>query len=98
MKLVRDNIPNIATDKSFRKPKEGSDELKTLIAAKILEEATEVFSSKTREEIIEELAYLREIMLKYAEVNGIQWDEVLDAGAEKNKSKGRFDENWILIR
>lgn len=94
MKLVRDNIPAIAQDRTFKKAT--GDELVKFVTAKIMEEAVEVTRATSREERIEELADLREIMLKYAEVHGIQWDEVLDAGAEKNKAKGKFDENWIL--
>lgn len=97
MKLVRDNIPAIATVRKFRQPLD-KVELMVYAAAKIKEEAQEVITAKTKEEITEELADLREIMLKYAELNGIQWDDVLDKAAEKNKEKGRFDDNWIMER
>ena len=95
MKLVRDRIPSIATVRKFRQPYDKT-ELMVYAAVKIKEEAQEVICAKNKEEIIEELADLREIMLKYAELNGIQWDDVLDKAAEKNKEKGRFDENWIM--
>lgn len=96
MKLVRDNIVNIAEDKEKFRPVKDIDELKKLAALKIREEALEVFHAKTKAEITEELADLREIMLKYAELNGIQWDDVLDKAAEKNAEKGRFDEGWVM--
>lgn len=94
VKLVRDKIPEIAPHRKFRQPEKW--ELSQLVMAKLLEEAQEVVDAKTREEAAEELADLYQVMLKYCEVIGYSWDEVLEAAEAKNAAKGKFDANWVL--
>ena len=95
IKLVRDNIPQIAPHRNFRKVKD-SGELNQLVIAKLQEELDEVLIAKNKQELIEELADLHEVVLKFCQVNGIDWDSVAEAGKAKNLSKGKFDDNWVL--
>ena len=100
-KLVRDNIPQIIADEG------GTAEFRTLTQHKELsqyaekklhEELREVLSATTKTEITEELADLMEIARKYADINGIHWDEVEEARHEKKSTKGGFDSNIVLVR
>lgn len=93
-KLVRDNIPLIAPHRTFRTAK--PEEVSQLVTDKVLEEAKELCSAKTRAEQIEELADVIEILVKFAEVNSIDWDELIAARKDKNATKGKFRKNWVL--
>lgn len=43
-----------------------------------------------------EMADLYEVMVKYAELNGIKPYEILQAAAEKESRCGKFNNNFIL--
>lgn len=95
MKLVRDNIPQIAPHRRFRKAEEG--ELLQLVREKLQEELNEVLAAETKQELTEELADLYEVIRKMAQVSRIEWYEVLVEGMKKNVDKGGFEENWVLL-
>lgn len=95
MKLVRDNIPNIATHRKFRKAEEG--ELLQLVREKLQEELNEALAAETKQELTEELADLYEIIRKMAQVSGIMWYDVQAMGHHKNAKNGKFEENWVLL-
>ena len=95
MKLVRDNIPEIAPHRKFREAQDW--ELSQLVTDKILEEAQEVKEARNTEELTEELADLYQVMLKLAEINGIHWDDVLTAAKVKNAEKGGFERNIVML-
>lgn len=94
MKLVRDNIPQIAPEREFYIAE--GEELSQFVTNKILEEAKEVCEAPLRSDKIEELADLYEVMCKYIEVHNITWDEVHKAREVKGLIKGAFHKNVIL--
>jgi predicted house-cleaning noncanonical NTP pyrophosphatase (MazG superfamily) len=94
MKLVRDLIPTIAPHRAYVK----GDDLTWLIEEKLQEELNEVLTAETKEQQTEELADLYEVMLKFAQVKGITFDEIVRARHKKNKDKGAFNDNWVLIK
>lgn len=94
-KLVRDLIPTLAPDKKFVTAPDWA--LDVYVQDKILEEAREVIQALGKTSTTEELADLLEVMQKYAKVQGITWDEVLEAKAKKLAAKGGFDKDIILI-
>lgn len=97
-KLIRDKIPDIIiqSGREYVDYTAEGEELSQLVTNKILEEAQELCSAQSREEKIEELADLYEIMFKFAEVNGIDWGRVTMAAHDKNEAKGSFTLNKVL--
>jgi predicted house-cleaning noncanonical NTP pyrophosphatase (MazG superfamily) len=98
-KLIRDNIPKII-EKSGRTPNVSvcaeAGELSQFVRVKLQEELDEVLSAKSRDEQVEELADLLEVARKFAQINGISWDEVTTTRATKALTKGAFEKNYIL--
>ncbi len=57
---------------------------------KLLEEAMEVINTKNRQELIEELADLQEVINSIAEINNIAKEEIELLRRDKAKAKGAF--------
>lgn len=99
-KLVRDKIPEIIerngeyaltrilTDKEFD----------DALSEKLLEEATEIINASEKEEIIEELADLLEVIHAKAKANGIRFLDIELARQRKKSSKGGFEGKVFLIQ
>lgn len=98
-KLVRDKIPAII-EASGRTPVYTDDlsqhELKYYVLKKIVEEAAEIVAATSKKQMTVELADLLEVMRKLAEVNKIEWGDVLRAKHEKAKKAGAFKKNYVL--
>lgn len=97
-KLIRDNIPEIALKErgevlDIRVAKQ--DEFEEFVRLKILEEAHEVFSAKTKAEVTEELADLMEVIKTLAMHHGVV-NELFDKIDEKTKERGSFSRKLIL--
>lgn len=98
-KLVRDKIPTILKNDGIdcecriMDQEEFFDSLKE----KIVEEAKEVLTSKNREELIEELADLIEVIEKICVEARISKPDIDNTRIKKYKEKGIFD-NRIFIQ
>lgn len=98
-KLVRDNIPDII--KSNNEIAEIrillDDEYKNELNRKLLEEANEVISAKTDDEIKEELADLYEVMLAKLKLIDSDIKEIEKIAINKRNKRGSFDKRIFLI-
>ena len=98
-KLVRDRIPEIieATGKKYTtrvlNDKEYIDELKK----KSFEELQEYVETDTKEDAIEELADVLEIMHALAEYHGSSMEEIEEVRRSKAAKRGGFKEKIYLI-
>lgn len=98
-KLVRDNITKIIRengDYARTKRKLTDEEFIVAVKKKIVEEAMEVKNAQTKEEIIEELADLSEIMLTLANIYKITLEDVNTTRLKKNEEKGSFNKRVFL--
>ena len=97
-KLVRDNIP----DKIKSNGEEAVirvldlDEYKVELYKKLDEEKNEIINSKNKEELIEELADLSEVLDAIMSVNDISSEQVNDVKKEKRLKRGGFDKRIYL--
>lgn len=96
-KLIRDKIPDLLSIEQ-RKDVSSSKDL-ILLSDKLIEEATEVFeASRTndREQVLEELADLKEISLALGRHFQIGEEEVEQRRLKKLTSRGGFDQHFTL--
>lgn len=98
-KLVRDNIPDII--KSNNEIAEirilSDDEYKNELNRKLLEEANEVISTKTDDEIKEELADLYEVILAKLKLIDSDIKEIEKIAINKRNKRGGFEQKIFLI-
>ena len=93
-KLGRDNGPELfAANGSVLKYHilDDNDEFLDAITQKIVEELEEVFECQTKEEVIEELADLEEILGAFKNLIGVSQKEVDTVRKEKREKKGGFE-------
>ncbi len=97
-KLVRDKIPEFSEEKKddrrFSTVKDKAY-IKCL-RLKLLEEAEEVLESQTREELIEELADVQEVLDQLMLEENVLREEVRKVQVAKSFKKGGFKEGIIL--
>lgn len=91
MKLVRDKIPEIAPARKFRTAT--PEELPSLLAAKLVEEANE-FKESGR---LEELADLYEVLSAVAKLNNWSMDQIIETATAKAHKRGKFEKRIVLI-
>lgn len=92
-KLIRDKLPEIISINSakiFTKVMK-KDECITRLNDKLIEEASEVINSQTKEELIEELADLFEVMFSIAKIHGIDFEQIQEIQKQKKLEFGGFD-------
>ena len=97
-KLVRDNIPEIIIQnngKPFIRIL-NDIEYKNELEKKLLEEYNEVLCTKTKEERIEELADMLEIIKSLAVIEGSSLEEVIEVSKNKSLKRGGFDKKIFL--
>ena len=97
-KLVRDRIPEIIVSNggvAFTKIL-SDEEYKIELEKKLLEEYGEVLLSKTKEERIEELADMIEVIRALAILENSSIEDVLDVAKNKSLKRGCF-ENKIYL-
>ena len=97
-KLVRDKIPEIISNnggEAFIRIL-SDDEYKVELERKLLEEYNEVLSSKTREERLEELADMLEIIKALCIFEESSLDDVIDIANEKQLKRGGFKDKIYL--
>ncbi len=91
-KIIRDKIPDVSTNNlEFRIEKDES-RIKDFLFLKLLEEASETYKNRSKEEIWDLLDVVDEI----CEVMGFSMDEIENLRKEKNKKLGWFKKGVIL--
>ena len=97
-KLVRDKIPEIIKSQGCNCEYIilEDEEFSKAIKDKILEEAKELFKADTKENKIEELADLYEILEAFCKIEGISEEEIKNVRENKNINKGAFKEKKFL--
>lgn len=98
-KLVRDKIPEIIenTGKEFSTTILSNDEYITELRKKAYEELEEYMNTDKKEDAVEELADLLEIVHALAESHGSSIEEVEEVRKEKAAKRGGFKEKIYLI-
>lgn len=87
-KLVRDKIPEFATEAIYRElPKE---EIEPALKNKLIEETQEVVEAKAEDNLIEELGDVYEVLTAYLKFKGVSQEEFLKLVATKRDYKGGF--------
>ena len=99
-KLVRDNIPSIIEnngEKAFTRTLE-DEEYRSELYKKLIEETDEVINSNTKEELLEELGDVLEVLRTIALLEGKELDDVVDIAKQKRLKRGGFERRIFLIK
>lgn len=97
-KLVRDKIPEIIKD-SGRLPVThvaAGQEYKQALMQKLVEEVQEVGKANTREELVEEIADVLEVLATIMQLEKLNGPEVTAAQKKKREERGGFGGRIIL--
>lgn len=100
-KLVRDNIPKLLAEEAglevtFKAIK--GEELQNALREKLMEEAKELVAAKTKEDMVEEMADLYEVLMAMHEFFEIPYPSAMTARRDKSIDKGSFACGYYLIR
>ncbi len=97
-KLVRDNIPDIIKENNEIPVTKilSDEEYKKELLKKLLEEANEVNNSKTKGELLEELADVFEVLMSLAKLEGEKLDTIIDIAKQKRLKRGGFSKRIFL--
>jgi predicted house-cleaning noncanonical NTP pyrophosphatase (MazG superfamily) len=97
-KLVRDNIPRQIQAKGQLPITKTLDQSQFIaeVKKKLIEEAQEVYTATSREELIEEIADVLEVVDALASAEGITQTEINSVREQKNLEKGTFKEKIFL--
>jgi predicted house-cleaning noncanonical NTP pyrophosphatase (MazG superfamily) len=98
-KLVRDNIPEKIRSSGELASIEiiGGGKLEECLREKLIEEAYEVYWSNTRDETVEELADLLEVIDALSTHIGVKRQEIDVVQSEKKKLRGGFEKGIVLV-
>ena len=98
-KLVRDKIPQIieATGKKFTTEFLNDQDYIKYLKEKSYEELDEYCAAQSKEEAVEELADLLEIIHALANYHGSSIEEVENVRQEKAEKRGGFQEKIFLV-
>ena len=97
-KLVRDNIIDIIISNNEHPITRVLDdeEYRIELHKKLLEEANEVISAKSKHETLLELADLYEVIKTIASLEDINMEEVIESSKVKKLKRGGFDKRIFL--
>ena len=92
-KLIRDGLPDMMRAQGLAVFTRRLDdaEFLTRLKDKLVEEAREAQAAASREDLIEELADLREVMLALIDASGVSEAEIEAARLMKRTERGGFD-------
>lgn len=97
-KLVRDNIPNIIIkngDTPYTRILD-DNEYKLELLKKLEEETKEVVGASNKDELLEEIADVYEVLLALIKLNDCNIDEIEKLALNKAMKNGRFDKKIFL--
>jgi len=97
-KLIRDKIPEYIESKggSYKTKTLNVAEFKTLIRKKMVEEARELVSAK-RNELVNEMADVLQLLISIAKFEKIPFSEIEKARKNKEKERGAFKKKIFLV-
>lgn len=97
-KLIRDNIPEIIKKNgAIPKISELSDEqFKTALKEKLAEEAKELVEVKTKEEILNELSDVMQLIESIALNNNLSVSDIEKQKEKKKRERGAFEKKLFL--
>ena len=97
-KLVRDNIPNIIQSKGQTAEYHilNDKDYKIELLKKLNEECNEVINSNNKEELLEELSDVLEVIKAIGNLENIELDEIINSAENKRLKKGGFDKKFYL--
>ena len=97
-KLVRDKIPEIIKEKGKTANYRilNDEEYRQALKDKLVEEVNEFLSAKTKEEMIEELADVNEVLFRIKVVENIDFNYFRYIQAKKEVEKGNFRKKYFL--
>ncbi|WP_339280133.1 nucleoside triphosphate pyrophosphohydrolase [Lysinibacillus sp. FSL P2-0066] len=98
-KLVRDKILEVIEAKglSYHAHILEPSELVKAIKAKMIEEATEFYEAEHKEDSVEELADILELIHSAIGVLGVSFEELEATRVHKRKARGGFEKGIYLI-
>ncbi|OGX68133.1 MAG: hypothetical protein A2189_05045 [Paenibacillus sp. RIFOXYA1_FULL_44_5] len=98
-KLVRDKIPQVieADGKSFRSRILNEEEYKNELHIKLREESEEYLQAKDKQEALEEMADMLEVIRALAVVHGASWEQLEAIRLKKAEARGGFEDRVYLI-
>ena len=97
-KIVRDKIPEIIAKqgKKVRFKTLMGNELRQALKDKLVEEVQELIKAETKEQIIEEMADVMDVLTAIRYAHSVKYYEVEDARSKKGFEKGRFINGYFL--
>lgn len=98
-KLIRDNIPAVIEkdNKTCVVSVLDDEQFPTELKKKLIEESIEVVNAETRDDLINELADIQEIIDKLKEIYSISRDDIVAVQSNKAQKNGKFDKKLFLI-
>ena len=97
-KLVRDKVPEIIEETGDTPITSilGESEYRRELYRKLQEECNEVFEATSREQLIEELADVLEVLKAIANLEDKQMSDVIEKAQEKKLTRGGFQKRIFL--
>jgi predicted house-cleaning noncanonical NTP pyrophosphatase (MazG superfamily) len=97
-KLIRDKLPQMMRKSGITVSQRivEKDEYLNRLKDKLIEEAKEVLSSESEQEICEELADVLEVMLALLKVYGREFTDIQKVAQQKRAEKGGFDDRTYV--
>lgn len=97
MKLIRDKIALTPAPNNRTVLVVSEDTQRALILDKLMEEASEVWQSKSQQEMTQELADVYEVLERLQRLHKISREDVAAAGRRKFESNGGFEQGYVLL-
>lgn len=94
MKLVRDKVPRLFPEHSYRRADQA--EVLLLLRLKLAEEIGEVLSAPTQAALAAELADIMDVVCTLAALSGISSGQLASLRREKREERGDLLEGWVL--
>ncbi|WP_083260350.1 acyl-CoA dehydrogenase family protein [Cyanobacterium sp. IPPAS B-1200] len=98
-KLIRDNIPDIikSDNKQYEIKQQSFTEYKNSLKDKLLEEVYEVLEAKKKEDLVNEIADVNEVLSAIIKAYDLDEEEIKKVQKEKAEEKGKFDKRIQLV-
>lgn len=96
MKLVRDEIPDLYPQGRYRRVKD-SREYQRLLLQKLTEETGALMGTLTKEDLLQKLADILDVVYARAEVHDAPADELNLLRIKQLHSLGAYDVGWVQL-